>query len=375
MRTWSFTSESVTEGHPDKVCDGVADAILDAVLEVDPRGHVAVEAVVKSDTLVLVGEISARGQQQIDFEAVAREAVRSVGYDDPDQPFAAATLRLLSFLSAQGGEIATAVTGDRPAAEQGAGDQGMMFGYATTETPELMPAPILLAHRLARSLAQARRSGEVDWLRPDGKTQVTVEYDHAGRPLRVSDIVVSCHHAPEVAQGAIREFVAQVLVPRELAGYDHRGARLLVNPAGRFSEGGPAVDSGLSGRKNIVDTYGGFARHGGGALSGKDPSKVDRSGSYFTRWVARQLVREGLARRAEVRVAYAIGVAEPLDVDVDTFGTGDPQRARTFLERFDFRPAAMIERLDLLRPIYRRTTHYGHFGKPDLPWERDSVSQ
>jgi S-adenosylmethionine synthetase len=374
MRSWSFTSESVTEGHPDKVCDAVADAILDAVLARDPRGHVAVEAVVKTDTLILVGEISAAGQRSMDFEAEAREAIRSVGYDDPEQPFAASTLRLLSFLSAQGGEIAEAVTGMKPAAEQGAGDQGMMFGYASAETPELMPAPILLAHRLARALAEARRSAEVGWLRPDGKTQVTVEYDADGRPQRVSDIVVSCHHAPEVSQPEIREFVGSTLVPRALVGHDHGGARLLVNPAGRFSEGGPAVDSGLSGRKNIVDTYGGFARHGGGALSGKDPSKVDRSAAYFARWVARQVVREELAQRAEVRVAYAIGVAEPLDVDVDTFGTGDADRARAFLKRFDFRPAAMIERLDLLRPIYRRTTNYGHFGKPDLPWEQDPAA-
>jgi len=361
-----FTSESVTEGHPDKVCDLIVDSVLDAAIATDPRSRVAVEAIVKTDTVVLFGEITTGAD--IDLAGVVREAVTRIGYVDPDEPFHADGLRILELLSRQGGEIARGV-GDVPdPARQGAGDQGIMFGYATDETPELMPAPILLAHALARGLAEDRRSGAAPWLRPDGKTQVTVEY-RGDRPVRATDIVVSCHHARDVDQGTIRRHVEEHLIPRALDGFDHDDARILVNPAGSFAAGGPAVDSGLSGRKNIVDTYGGMARHGGGALSGKDPSKVDRSAAYYARWVARRVVLAGLARRAEVRVAYAIGVADPLSVDVETFGTGDPDAARAFVREHDFRPAAMIAGLDLLRPIYRDTTNYGHMGKAGLPWE------
>ncbi len=362
-----FTSESVTEGHPDKVCDYVADSILDACLSADRKSRVACEALCKEGNLVLAGEITTAGTP--DFEKIARQAIREIGYTDPAEPFCADTVRITRFLSQQSPEIAKGVTGaSAPDHEQGAGDQGIMFGYATDETPELMPLPILLAHRLAQGLSKDRRSGEHPWLRPDGKTQVSVVYED-GAPREVRDVLVSTQHASSVNQEFIRAYVAGDLAPRVLGSWYHPGIHFRANPTGSFIHGGPSADCGVTGRKIIVDTYGGAARHGGGAFSGKDPSKVDRSGAYFCRFVARQLIRKKLARRAEVQVAYSIGVAKPMAVKVETFGTGDPRKAARFVEKFDFRPAAIIERLDLLRPIYRRTTNYGHFGRPGLPWE------
>ena len=362
-----FTSESVTEGHPDKVCDFVADSILDACIARDRKSRVACEALCKEGNLVLAGEITTSGT--LDFEKIARQAIREIGYTDPAEPFCDETVRIIRFLSQQSPEIAQGVAGKaNPGHDQGAGDQGIMFGYATDETPELMPLPILLAHRLAQGLSRDRRSGGHPWLRPDGKTQVSVLYED-GDPKEVFDVLVSTQHAPSVGQDFIRAYVAGDLAPRALGPWYHPGIRFKANPTGSFTHGGPSADCGVTGRKIIVDTYGGAARHGGGAFSGKDPSKVDRSGAYFCRFVARQIIRKKLARRAEVQVAYSIGVAKPMAVKVETFDTGDPRKAARFVEKFDFRPAAIIERLDLLRPIYRQTTNYGHFGRPGLPWE------
>ena len=362
-----FTSESVTEGHPDKVCDYVSDSVLDACLGQDRGSRVACETLCKEGNLVLAGEITTTAKP--DFEKVARQAIREIGYTDPAEPFCADTVRIVSFLTQQAREIAQGVAGGgNPGHEQGAGDQGIMFGYATDETDELMPLPILLAHRLALGLAKDRRGGKHPWLRPDGKTQVSVAYED-GVPKEVCDVLVSTQHAPSVDQDFIRAYVAEDLAPRALGAWYRPGIGFKANPTGSFIQGGPSADCGVTGRKIIVDTYGGAARHGGGAFSGKDPSKVDRSGAYFCRFVARQLVKEGLARRAEVQVAYSIGIAKPMAVKVETFGTGDALKAARFVEKFDFRPAAIIERLDLLRPIYRQTTNYGHFGRPGLPWE------
>ncbi|HEX5831999.1 MAG TPA: methionine adenosyltransferase [Gemmatimonadaceae bacterium] len=357
-----FTSESVAEGHPDKVADLIADSVLDAHLAQDPRARVACEVLCKDGHVVLAGEITSRAV--VDHDAVVRAAIRAVGYVDPAEPFHADGVRVTELLSRQAGEIAQGVdTG-------GAGDQGLMFGYASDETDALMPLPILLAHALARRLADDRKRGAAPWLRPDAKTQLSVAYDGDGAPAEVRTVLVSTQHAPDVAQDAIRDYLARDVVPAVLGAWHHDGIELLVNPTGSFAQGGPSADCGVTGRKIIVDTYGGMARHGGGAFSGKDPSKVDRSGAYFGRWVARQVVREGLARRCEVQVAYAIGRDRPVSVRVDTFGTGDAARAERFVtETFDFRPRAIIERLDLRRPIYRGTTNYGHFGREGLPWE------
>jgi len=365
--SYTFTSESVSEGHPDKVCDYIADSILDAHLEQDPASRVACEVLCKENRVVLAGEITS--DAKVDFDALVRRAVEEIGYVDADQPFRPDAIELYSFLSRQAQEISQGVTASTSlAGEQGAGDQGIMFGYATDETPELMPLPILLSHRLAAALAAHRKRRTVGWLRPDSKTQVSVTYE-GNRPTKVTDVLVSTQHAQEVDRETIRDFVATVLVPEALDGWYHGDIRVLVNPTGSFVQGGPSADAGVTGRKIIVDTYGGMGRHGGGAFSGKDPSKVDRSGAYFCRFVARQVVRAGLASRAEVQVAYAIGMAQPVSVKVDTFGTGNPREAEDFVRKFDFRPGAIIERLRLLRPIYRGTTNYGHFGKPDLPWE------
>jgi S-adenosylmethionine synthetase len=367
IHSYTFSSESVSEGHPDKVADYVADSILDAHLTEDRHARVACEVLVKESTLVLAGEITSRGK--VDAEAVARRAVTEIGYTDPAEPFCADRLRIISLLSEQAPEIAAGVQRIGAAAiDQGAGDQGIMFGYATDETPELMPLPILLAHRLSHLLAEHRHAGHVDWLRPDSKTQVSVVYNDHG-PVGVTDVLISTQHASTVDQGTIRDYVRDHIVPGALREWYNDQINLIVNPSGSFVQGGPSADAGVTGRKIIVDTYGGMGRHGGGAFSGKDPSKVDRSGAYFTRYVARQLVKAGLARRAEIQVAYAIGVAQPVSVKVDTFGTGDAFAAAEFVRGFDFRPAAIIERLQLLRPIYRSTTNYGHFGKPNLPWE------
>jgi S-adenosylmethionine synthetase len=350
-----LTSESVTEGHPDKVCDRISDAIVDAHLAHDPHSRVACEVLAKDRRVILAGEI--RSAATPDPVAVARGVLADIGYD-PD-------VQVDDLLGRQAAEIGQAVDGGP---ELGAGDQGLMFGYASDETPELMPLPILLAHRLARALAADRHTGRVPWLRPDGKTQVGVRYED-GRPVRVEKVLVSTQHAPEVAGERIAAHVRDHLLPRVLGPWHHEAIELLVNPSGSFTVGGPDADCGLTGRKIIVDTYGGAARHGGGAFSGKDPSKVDRSGAYFARFVARQIVLAGAAARAEVQVAYAIGDAKPFSLDVETFGTGDPAAARAIAERCDFRPAAILERLDLARPIYEPTAAYGHFGRPELPWE------
>jgi S-adenosylmethionine synthetase len=365
--TYTFTSESVSEGHPDKVCDYVSDSILDAHLEQDPKSRVACETLVKENHVVLAGEITS--EAEVDLEAVVEQAVREIGYTYDDQPFRAGALAITSFLSAQAPEISQGVSaGTSLSGEQGAGDQGIMFGYASDETPELMPLPILLSHRLLRVLAEHRKAGTVEWLRPDSKSQVSVRYE-GNEPVAVTDVLVSTQHAASVDREAIRSFIASHVLPEALGTWYHDDVDLLVNPTGSFVQGGPSADAGLTGRKIIVDTYGGMGRHGGGAFSGKDASKVDRSGAYFCRYVARQIVSRGLARKAEVQVAYAIGMAQPVSVKVDTFGTGDPREAAEFVRTFDFRPGAIIEQLALLRPIYRSTTNYGHFGKSGLSWE------
>lgn len=360
------TSESVTEGHPDKVCDLIADSILDAYLSQDTQSRVACEVLCKDSHVVLAGEITSTAK--VHCEGVARRAIGSIGYVDEAEPFNAPGVTVLNWLSAQTTEIADAVSGGSQATQLGAGDQGMMIGYASDETPELMPLPILLAHRLSATLAADRKTGLVPWLRPDGKTQVSVSYRDC-RPDRVVRVVVSTQHAAGTKRADLEAYVRDSLAPRALGDWHRRGLEITANPSGSFVRGGPSADCGVTGRKIIVDTYGSLARHGGGAFSGKDPTKVDRSGAYFCRYVARQLVKEGLAHRAEVSVAYAIGVPEPVALDVETFGTGDEGEARTFLEQFDFRPSAIIDRLGLRRPIYALTTNYGHFGRPGLPWE------
>ena len=367
----TLTSESVSEGHPDKVCDYVADSILDAYLALDPRSRVACEVLCKSGVVVVAGEISS--VTSLDHVGIVRDAIREVGYDDPATPFSAGGVQILQHITGQSWEIGRSVDPTTNAVgEQGAGDQGIVFGYATDETPELMPLPILLAHSLAAGLAADRKTGVMPWLRPDAKTQVSVAYSDDGKPLWVSDVLVSTQHDEGIAHDEIARYVKTALAPRVLGRWFDPGIRFTVNPSGSFVLGGPAADCGVTGRKIIADTYGGAARHGGGAFSGKDPSKVDRSGAYFCRYVARRAVTERLARRLEIQVAYAIGVAQPIAIRVDTFGTGDAAAATAFVRGFDFRPAAIVERLDLLRPIYRTATNYGHFGRPGLPWEGDA---
>src|SRR5262245_31799707 len=318
---YTFTSESVTEGHPDKVCDTIADSVLDAYIALDRRSRVACEVLAKSGVVMLAGEITPI--DSLDHVKIARDAIAQIGYTDPAEAFNAETVNILQHVTGQAWEIGRGVDpSTSKCGEQGAGDQGLMFGYASDETDELMPLPILLAHRLARGLADDRRAGKFPWLRPDGKTQVSVEYV-GNEPKRVSDVVVSTQHSRDASPETIRAYVADALLPRVVGRWADRTTRVLVNPTGSFSEGGPSADCGVTGRKIIADTYGGYARHGGGAFSGKDPSKVDRSGAYFCRYVARQLVKQKLARRAEIQVAYAIGVAQPVSVKVDAFGTGD----------------------------------------------------
>jgi len=375
-----FTSESVTEGHPDKLCDAVADAVLDDVLARDPLARCAVEVAATTGLVLVLGELTT--EAWCDVQAVVRNTVREIGYNDSRLGFDWETCGTITAIKEQSPDIALGVDHALEAKqgidpdELGAGDQGMMFGYAVAETPELMPMPIQLAHQVSRRLAEVRKSGQLSFLRPDGKSQVTVEYDGDGRPVRVGTVVVSTQHDPEVAAGdleeAVRELVIRATIPDELL--DER-TRYLVNPTGRFVIGGPMGDSGLSGRKIIVDTYGGMARHGGGSFSGKDPTKVDRSGAYMARYVAKNIVAAGLAKRFELQLAYAIGVAHPLAVNVETFGTGavaDERIAKVIEEHFDLRPGAIIEALDLRRPIYRQSAAYGHFGRGDLdlPWER-----
>ena len=373
-----FTSESVTEGHPDKICDQISDAVLDTILEQDPYARVACETCTTTGIVMVMGEVTTTATYRVDD--IVREVVCDIGYDRAKYGFDGNTCAVLTALHGQSPDIAQGVDSALEGRAQGdkdigAGDQGMMFGYACDETPEYMPMPIALAHRITRRLSQARRSGELDWLRPDGKSQVTVEYED-DRPVRVDTVVVSTQHAPEVDQETItREIIEKVVktsVPAELI--DER-TRFLINPTGRFTIGGPMGDSGLTGRKIIVDTYGGYARHGGGAFSGKDPTKVDRSAAYAGRYVAKNLVAAGLAKRCEIELAYAIGVARPVSLLVDTQGTGvlpDEKLAQLVDKCFDLRPAGIIEMLDLRRPIYRQTAAFGHFGRTDidLPWER-----
>ena len=374
-----FTSESVTEGHPDKIADQVSDTVLDAVLEQDPAARVACETLVTTGLVLVAGEITTTAL--LDIPELARGTVRDIGYDDALKGFDAATCNVMVALDRQSPDIAQGVDGD-DADEVGAGDQGMMFGYACRETPELMPLPIMLAHRLAERLAAVRKDGTLPYLRPDGKTQVTVEYAEDGgrlRPVGIERVLVSTQHADDVAQEQIKadlaEHVVRDLLPPDICDPAKAGAGdfLLVNPTGRFVIGGPMGDCGLTGRKIIVDTYGGMGRHGGGAFSGKDPSKVDRSGAYAARWVAKNIVAAGLAERCEVQIAYAIGVAQPVSVMVETFGTAteDEDRiAKAVREVFDLRPASILEQLDLRRPIYRPTAAYGHFGRDHFSWER-----
>lgn len=362
-----FTSESVAEGHPDKVCDFIADSILDAHLAQDRMCRVACEVLCKNDRVLLAGEISSNAR--VDHEAIVSAAIREIGYADPLQPFNADSVSIDQAITEQAPEITAGVDQVRNRNhQQGAGDQGIMFGYATNETPELMPLPILLAHRLSRGLAEDRKNRTVPWLRPDGKTQVSVLYE-GNTPKTITDLVVSTQHSEEAEQGEVMEYIREQLAPRVLGQWFDPAITFHINPTGSFSKGGPSADCGVTGRKIIVDTYGGAARHGGGAFSGKDPSKVDRSGAYFCRYVARNVVRQGLAQRVEIQVAYAIGVAREISTMVNTFGTGDERAVAEYVKTFDFRPAAMIERLNLLRPIYRQTTNYGHFGRPGLPWE------
>ncbi|MBM3777770.1 MAG: methionine adenosyltransferase [Acidimicrobiia bacterium] len=368
MARFTFTSESVSEGHPDKVCDYISDSILDACFEQDPQSRVACETLCKSDTVVIAGEITTRAT--LDYDRIVRQAVKDIGYTDESEPFCDTTLTLVSIITQQSPQISQGVTATTSlSGDQGAGDQGIMFGYATDESPEMMPLPILLAHRLTKGMAEDRKAGRVTFLRPDSKSQVSVVYDD-NNPVEVSTVVVSTQHTPDVNQKAIAAYVREDLGPRVLGEWWRPNVALHVNPTGDFSLGGPSADAGVTGRKIIVDTYGGWGRHGGGAFSGKDPSKVDRSSAYYCRFVAREVVLAGLARKAEIQVGYAIGLARPVSVKVDTFGTGDERAAEAFVTNaFDFRPRAIIERLDLLRPIFRQTTNYGHFGRPGLPWE------
>ena len=360
-----FTSESVTDGHPDKMADQISDAVLDGVLAKDPLGRVACETALCTGTVMVFGEIST--QAYVDIPGIVRQTIREIGYTRAKFGFDFETCGVLVSIDEQSPDIAQGVnTG-------GAGDQGMMVGFACDETPELMPAPIQLAHRLARQLSTARRDGTLRWARPDGKTQVTVEYDDEGRPRRVDTVLVSVQHSNDVSNEQIfadvQELVVNPIIPAEWLDAE---TKRFVNPTGRFVVGGPQGDAGLTGRKIIVDTYGGMGRHGGGAFSGKDPSKVDRSAAYAARWVAKNIVAAKLARRAEVQVAYAIGVAKPVSVKVDTFGTGtvdDQLLSAAVNEVFDLRPKAIIEALDLLRPIYRHTAYHGHFGRKGFAWE------
>ncbi len=365
---WYFSSESVTEGHPDKVADAVSDAVLDDVLRHDPNGKVACETLVTTNRAIVAGELNS--EHSPDFETIARTTIAELGYVD-DTHFKADEIDVLVLAHTQSPDINQGVDrGDLDAL--GAGDQGIMFGYAVDETPELMPYPIQTAHRLAEALARVRKEGILDYLRPDGKTQVTVEYD-GDRPAQVTSVLVSAHHSADMDQEQMeKEVWNEVVVPTVPEGMLAEEAAFFFNPTGKFEIGGPHADTGLTGRKIIVDTYGGYARHGGGAFSGKDPSKVDRSAAYAARWAAKNVVAAGLANRCELQLAYAIGRADPFSVHVETFGTAriDPAAITSLVqEYFDFRPGAIIKRLDLLRPIYRPTTAYGHFGREGFPWE------
>ncbi len=383
-----FTSESVTEGHPDKLCDQVSDAVLDACLEQDPLSRVACETATKTGFVMVLGEITTRAF--VNFDQLVRKVVTDIGYDSSDKGFDGNTCAVQSAIASQSGDIAMGVdkaleakAGQMTNAQIesiGAGDQGMMFGYACNETPTLMPMPIYLAHKLTRRLAEVRKANGLNWLRPDGKSQVTIEY-HKGKPARVDTVLISTQHSPDVSHADIVEGVMEHVItptlPKEMVDKD---LKVYVNPTGRFVIGGPMGDAGVTGRKIIVDTYGGMGRHGGGAFSGKDPTKVDRSAAYAARWVAKNVVAAGLADRCEIQVAYAIGVARPLSINVETFGTGkidDEKIAELVSELFDLRPGAIIRDLDLRKPIYQKVAAYGHFGRDDLnlTWERTNKAE
>ena len=376
MERHFFTSESVTEGHPDKMCDQVSDAILDAIIKDDPNGRVAVECLTKTGYISVAGEVTTK--TYVDVQKVVRETLREIGYDNPHYGFHWETCGVLSSISEQSTDIAQGVDSSKEH-EQGAGDQGMMFGFACRETPELMPLPITLAHKLTMRLSEARRKKELTFLRPDGKSQVTVEYVD-GKPKRVDAVVVSAHHDAEVSYETLKkEIKEKVIMPVCKAWVDHE-TKYFINPTGKFIVGGPVADTGLTGRKIIVDTYGGMGRHGGGCFSGKDPSKVDRSAAYAMRYIAKNIVAAGLADKCEVQVSYAIGVAEPVSLYVDTFGTGkisEDRIAALVRKHFPLKPAAIIEHLNLKRPIYRKTARFGHFGRndPDFTWEKTDKAE
>ena len=383
MNTRLFTSESVTEGHPDKVCDAISDAVLDAMLAQDPMSRVACETAITTDLVLVMGEITSKAN--VNISEIVKDTVREIGYNDSASGFDSNTCKIIVALDKQSADIAMgvdkALEAKRGETEEqiesiGAGDQGMMFGYATNETEEYMPYPISLAHKLTRKLAEVRKDGTLPYLRPDGKSQVTVEYDENGKPLRLDAVVLSTQHSADVTQEQlhkdIKKYVLDPVLPKELI---TNGTKFFINPTGRFVIGGPNGDSGLTGRKIIVDTYGGYARHGGGAFSGKDCTKVDRSASYAARYVAKNLVAAGLADKCEIQLSYAIGVARPTSISIETYGTGkksEEELVSIVSKHFDLRPAGIIRMLDLRRPIYGKTASYGHFGRTDvdLPWER-----
>lgn len=380
MHNRFFTAESVTEGHPDKICDQISDSILDQILENDPKARVACETIVTTGVVFITGEISC--ECTVDIPSVARQTIKDIGYTDASYGFDYKTCAVITSIDKQSSDIALGVNRAIDAADKdkqsdeeiGAGDQGMMFGYACNQTPEYMPMPIAIAHRITRKLAEVRKSGLLNYLRPDGKSQVTVEYE-GNKPIRIDTVVVSAQHAPDIAQQTVYEdMIRHVIRPSVEEKLIDKNTRFLINPTGRFVIGGPQGDSGLTGRKIIVDTYGGYARHGGGAFSGKDPTKVDRSAAYAARYVAKNIVAAGLAEECEVQLAYAIGISKPVSVSIDTFETGsvpDDKIRSIVMDVFDFRPASIIKRFDLRRPLYRQVASYGHFGRNDidLPWE------
>jgi S-adenosylmethionine synthetase len=382
-KSFVFSSESVGEGHPDKVADFISDSVLDACLAVDPKSRVACETLVKSNAVVVAGEVTIPklGTKPIDsvihIGTIVRDAIREIGYVNDDDVFHADRIFIHNLLTGQSSDIAQGVderaASGKDTAEQGAGDQGLMFGYACNETPEMMPTAIMFAHRLGRELTKLRKSGVVNWLRPDAKSQVSIRYEN-DRPVKVENIVISTQHAASVEHSAIRDFLIENVIKKVIPSQLIDGeTKFFINPTGRFVIGGPQGDCGLTGRKIIVDTYGGWGRHGGGAFSGKDPSKVDRSAAYMCRWVAKNIVAAGLADICELQVAYAIGYPEPVSIWVDAMGTAkvpEDKISAAVREVFSFKPAAIVKQLDLLRPIYRTTTNYGHFGKADLPWEQ-----